>query len=329
MGFILQFTDKFEVALSLWPLASLALTLPILAFLYHRDGRLRVVSAAAAYLSVLYALSLVCFTLYPLPSGTSGLGITYGIAPQLDPFAFVGDIQKDCLRAIFQDVANVAFFVPMGIIFHSGLRRNLPWTLALGFSVSLLIEVAQLTGLFHLYPYAYRTFDVDDLVWNTLGALVGWELAVLAGRLLPHRAPARVSITRDPGFTRRLVAFGLDMCFVLGISLAVFVVARAAAYRLDVAAPLAMSAAGALALILSLAFVLVEGVVPWLHDGSTPSGAFVRMTCETTKRRGGRRLAFYLARMGTLLASALLAPVALPLLGVFWASHRRMPYDAV
>lgn len=329
MSFLLQFTDKFREALSLWPLASLALTLPILAFLYHRDGRLRLGSALLSYLGVLYLLSLVCFTLYPLPSGTTGLGLTYGIAPQLDPLAFIGDIRSDGIRAVLQDVANVAFFVPLGVMLFGGLRCRLSRSVALGFCVSLLIEVAQLTGLFHLYPYAFRTFDVDDLAWNTLGTLAGWLIAACIARWLPRREASVVTLTRTPGFTRRVVAFGLDMALVLCSAAAAFVLVRLAVYRAGITVTPAVSALDALVLFLSLAFVVVEGVVPWLHGGSTPSGAIVRMTCETTERTGLRRLAFYLARMGTLLVCALLAPIALPVLGAFWALRRRMPYDAV
>ena len=81
--FINNYSDNFIVALALWPLASGVLSVPLIALLYHRDGRMHLNTVIGAYLSVLYALSLVCFTLYPLPSGESGLGITYGIAPQL------------------------------------------------------------------------------------------------------------------------------------------------------------------------------------------------------------------------------------------------------
>ena len=77
MHFLAGFSRPFALALGLWPIASLVLTLPVLAILYRRDGRLRLWSAVGAYLSVLYLLSLVCFTLYPLPSGDSGLGITW------------------------------------------------------------------------------------------------------------------------------------------------------------------------------------------------------------------------------------------------------------
>ena len=69
MRFLMSYSSSFATALSLWPLASLILTVPILAFLYHRDGRLYLRATAGAYLSVLYALSLVCFTLLPPSHG--------------------------------------------------------------------------------------------------------------------------------------------------------------------------------------------------------------------------------------------------------------------
>ena len=76
MGFLARFfssySESFTAAVLAWPFASFALTLPILALLYHRDGRIRLLSAAGAYLSVLYLLGIVCFTLYPLPEGDSG-----------------------------------------------------------------------------------------------------------------------------------------------------------------------------------------------------------------------------------------------------------------
>lgn len=221
MGFILSFTDKFVAALSLWPFASFMLTLPILAYLYHRDGRLKVWSAAGACLVVLYFLGLGCFTLYPLPSGTEGLGITYGIAPQLNPIAFVGDIYRDGITAVLQIVMNVVFFVPLGFIAPRAFRMRFQTTLLLGFATSLLIETAQLTGFFWLYPYAYRTFDVCDLMWNTGGAVAGWWAARLLARVLPQAQRDEDSITTSPGFVRRSVAFMLDGIIVLVATLCV------------------------------------------------------------------------------------------------------------
>lgn len=120
--FLAGYTDNFLLALMLWPLASLLLTLPILAWLYHRDGRLRFGSAVSTYLAVLYVLGLGCFTLYPLPSGDSGLGITYGVPWQLDPLAFVGDFAREGVSTLPQIAFNVVLFMPLGFIAGRLLR---------------------------------------------------------------------------------------------------------------------------------------------------------------------------------------------------------------
>ncbi len=146
--FLFNYSDNFHAALVLWPTLSLLLTFPILAYLYHRDGRLRPVSFVASYLAVLYALGIVCFTLYPLPSGDAGPGITYGVEPQLNPLGFLDDIAKDGLKAVFQLLFNVVFFVPFGLVAGRLLRMRLLPCALFALAVSALVETAQLTGLF-------------------------------------------------------------------------------------------------------------------------------------------------------------------------------------
>ncbi len=326
MGFLLSFTDKFAAALSMWPLASLLFTLPILAYLYHRDGRLRFWSALGAYLIVLYVLGLGCFTLYPLPSGESGPGITYGIAPQLDPLAFVGDIARDGTTAVLQIAMNVVFFLPFGFIAQRAFRLRLPATVALGLLTSLLVETAQLTGFFWMYPYAYRTFDVCDLVWNASGAALGWLVARACARIVPPAARDDSSITDSPGFVRRCVAFVLDMLLAwLGTlllwSLVVLVLPG------ELGALFAESRASELIPI--GVFLVVEFAMPLVHAGQTPGGSYVRMTCETKERSAAMRVVFLLARVACIVAAGCCAPVALPALGIFYLIWRCMPYDCL
>lgn len=125
----------------------------------------------------------------PLPDeATVAAACRAGSGPQLRLFAFVGDIAKeggiDGPRALLTNPAsaqvllNVVFFVPLGMLVrHLALRGRLVAGLiggtVVGFAVSLLIEVTQLTGDWFLYPCAYRLFDVDDLLANTVGALLG------------------------------------------------------------------------------------------------------------------------------------------------------------
>lgn len=332
MGYLAQFlgrfSESFAAAVALWPLASMVLTLPILAYLYHRDGRLRAASAVSAYLAVLYVLGLGCFTLYPLPDGTSGPGITYGIEPRFNPLGFLDDLAKDGVRALPDMVANVAFFVPLGFIAGRLLRWRFAPTLALGFGASLLIETAQLTGLFGLYPYAYRMFDVLDLFCNTMGAAFGWSGTVLAGRLLPPSESAREGrVTDRPGFVRRAVAYWIDLT-VMGVVLIVLLAAASVVMHAAGDSSWADGSWWERAAAIAV-FVAFEGVVPWLRQGRTLGGGFVRMTCETRPRAGWQRLAFYVARVLTLAAAVALPPLLAMALLLFYAFARRMPYDFV
>lgn len=332
-SFLASFTESFRAALVIWPFLSFALTLPILAYLYHRDGRLRLGSALVAYLCVLYLAGLACFTLYPLPSGNSGPGITYGIPPQFDPFNFVHDIAKDGWKAVLQVVFNIVLFMPLGFIMKRFLRAGLPLTTILALVFTCLIETAQLTGLFGIYPYAYRTFEVDDIIFNTLGGVLGWLCGSLADKVLPEKKTIFLENTSSPGLVRRCVALWIDALiiglFTFGPWLFCDLLSEVLTDQ-PFALP-GMNAAqteNAFALVcFILSFAAVELLIPWRKRGSTPGGQIVRMTCETKERTGWKRLTFFGAR-GVFLLLIFVAPqVVIPLTLLFYLFKRKMPYD--
>lgn len=72
---------------------------------------------------------------------------------------------------------NMLLFVPLGILLPLLWRScRLYKTVAIGFSLSLLIELSQL--------FNYRATDIDDLLMNTLGTLLGYLLYTLLLRRL-------------------------------------------------------------------------------------------------------------------------------------------------
>ncbi len=52
------------------------------------------------------------------------------------------------------------------------------------FMFSLFIEIGQYTGLFFIYEGSYRLCDVDDLICNTLGGVIG-AYVILKVNILP------------------------------------------------------------------------------------------------------------------------------------------------
>ena len=89
-------------------------------------------------------------------------------------------------RAFAQLFFNIGLFIPIGLFTAGCLRWGLRASALAGFGLSLFIELSQLSGNWGLVPCAYRTFDVDDIINNTAGALIG-ALIVLVWRRIRHR----------------------------------------------------------------------------------------------------------------------------------------------
>jgi glycopeptide antibiotics resistance protein len=87
-------------------------------------------------------------------------------------------------------LANILLFIPLGILV-SALAWRLPAVLCLGLGLSLCIEVTQ-----YLLDIG-RTADVNDVMENTLGTLLGWLVVYALSRRMRR-------ITREgPPTTRR------------------------------------------------------------------------------------------------------------------------------
>jgi glycopeptide antibiotics resistance protein len=75
----------------------------------------------------------------------------------------------------FPALVNLLVCLPIGALLTPHVVR-LRSTVLSGFLLSLSVESTQLTGTWGLYPCAYRKFDVDDLILNTLGVALGFVL---------------------------------------------------------------------------------------------------------------------------------------------------------
>ena len=84
------------------------------------------------------------------------------------------DTPKDLLINI---IGNVALFIPTGIIMPIVFKRLDRWWKAIpaGMLISLAIEVLQL-------PFASRASDIDDLILNSLGVIIGYCIFALVRR---------------------------------------------------------------------------------------------------------------------------------------------------
>ncbi len=219
-------TTNALVAIALGSLLAVGLLIPVAAVQYRLDGRLGPKDLGILLTAAVYALSLWTYTLLPMPAEDS-----YRCqGSQLHPFGSLGLIRlpEDGPASLLRDPAflqialNVWLFVPLGYFVRVVLHRGVLVATTLGLSVSLLIEVTQRTGVWNLYECAYRLFDVDDLLVNTLGATVGSLLSLLVVRRQQPEVVLPTTITLG----RRLMGFVCDLLFV-----AMLGAASALAYR--------------------------------------------------------------------------------------------------
>ncbi|WP_018581227.1 VanZ family protein [Corynebacterium pilosum] len=103
-------------------------------------------------------------------------------------------------------VGNIGLFVPVGFLLVIALRPRRPILTATltGFVLSLAIEVAQ-------FVFARGYSDIDDLIFNTLGALLGAWIA--------SRVPTK-AVTMCIGF---IVAVGMIAVLPFAVDMAQWV----------------------------------------------------------------------------------------------------------
>ena len=71
---------------------------------------------------------------------------------------------------------NLILLIPLGIYIHF-IKRNLGMKhiVIMGFTTAMVIELIQLS-ISLLLGYSYRSFDVDDLILNTIGFIIGYKV---------------------------------------------------------------------------------------------------------------------------------------------------------
>lgn len=96
----------------------------------------------------------------------------------LVPFATIGaQLEAGLESGLRQLVGNLIILVPLGFglpVVWQRFRRLVP-TLLVALSVALSIELSQLL-ISLVVGVPYRAFDVDDLILNTTGAVLGWPV---------------------------------------------------------------------------------------------------------------------------------------------------------
>ena len=168
-----------DVVLLALPLVAAVVLATLVVVARRRGGRQRLRTLGGGILMATLVL-IVATTLVPVVAGAPAtVNLTPGAT--IRNYLRFGD---DILSARNLGL-NIALFVPFGLGLALWRRWGVVRTVPVALVVSALVEGAQ-----YVLPLG-RAVDVDDVVLNTLGALLGAVTVVVVRRLVPAPSPAR------------------------------------------------------------------------------------------------------------------------------------------
>ena len=218
------YLESIKSAFLIFPLLAFLITLPYLLLQYHKYGSVPLIRSSIVYTFILYLLTAYFLVILPLPNKEEVLTMPTKI-PQLTPLSFLGDFIETLKEAssvlsflkspiVYTTLFNIAITIPFGIYLRYYFKKKWYTTIIYTFILSLFFELTQLTGLYGIYPKAYRLFDVDDLIINTLGGTLGYLITPIVTCFLPARDEIdKMSYKKGKivSIYRRLLAFLIDL----------------------------------------------------------------------------------------------------------------------
>lgn len=248
MRLIAPFVQPIVVSLAIFPFLAALITIPFAVANYRKYGGISGLNTLFFYSFILYMLCAFLLTVLPLPTREAVLA-RGPVHPTLIPFrnlisglkdfgfdpAAPGTLFRASLWAkylvsnqFFQIFANILMLIPEGIYLRYYFGCSFRKTALLAFLTSLFYELTQLTGFWGIYPCAFRCADVNDLMTNTLGGIIGYGITPLLVHFLPtkeelenfsRRKADHVSIIRE-GFAEVIDGIFLSTVIVIAYSTA-------------------------------------------------------------------------------------------------------------
>ena len=221
-----------QSALLLFPFLAAMITLPYIIIQYRKYGSILPIRVLIVYSFIFYLLCAYFLVLLPLPPMEEVASYTKPIV-QLIPFASLKEFTMNS-SLIWNDPAtyltalnepslyliifNILLTVPFGVYLRYYFQCSWKKTLLFTFLLTLSFECLQLSALFGYYPRPYRLFDVDDLITNTLGGMLGYAITPVFAHFLVSRSrmdEKAYDRGRSVSPLRRALAFFFDNLIIL------------------------------------------------------------------------------------------------------------------
>lgn len=144
----------------------------------NRKKHMRLISMG---LFIVYMVVLIYFVLFAEMWGRGEISedYNYNLVPFREIMRFLTNMDTLGWRVVMINIlGNIAAFVPFGLFLPvvTNLRLNMLSVAVLTFDLSLTIELMQLIT-------KVGSFDVDDLILNTVGGIIGYVICYFWDKL--------------------------------------------------------------------------------------------------------------------------------------------------
>ncbi len=229
-----RYSEPLIQALISFPIVAGVFTLPYVIYCYRKYGSVLIMRVVCVYAFIYYLMSVYCLAILPFPSADSEPTQRVGI--NLIPFSYVPEILTKEVEfslsdpstwmsaffssGLYEPLLNILMFLPLGVFLRYYFGWSFKRTVLSAFLLSFFLEFTQYTATYGLAPYRYRLADVNDLIDNTLGGIIGYAVTPLLTFMLPTRERLnQVSYQRGArvSYVRRAFALIMDslLLFVL------------------------------------------------------------------------------------------------------------------
>ena len=218
-------------AVYICPVVAFCIAGVYLSIQYRTYGSVSYFRTFILYSFLLYCMAAYFLVIFPLPDPAEVATRTTPYV-QLIPFNVVKVFFQDSgfkltsfgtyitalkSREFLQPAFNCLLTVPLGCYLRYYFKCSTKKALGISFGFTLFFELTQLSGLYGFYSRPYRVCDVDDLILNTLGSMIGFYLTVFVMNILPKRETIDAkAIEKGKSITavRRIFAKCIDLMIV-------------------------------------------------------------------------------------------------------------------
>lgn len=230
----MNYINTIKTACIYFPFIALLFTIPFILHQYHKYGSINKLRVIIVYSFILYLICIYFLVILPLPNIKTMTPPKDNMI-RLIPFGFILDIINETTfrfnvpstylkslidPCIYTVVFNIIMTIPFGIYLRYYFKLEKKKIIMFTFLLSLFFEFTQVSRLYFIYPYQYRVFDVDDLITNTFGGVVGYYLSHFIVRFLPSRdkidKDSYMAGVKVSGLRRiSLFCFDFALCFLI------------------------------------------------------------------------------------------------------------------